>query len=79
MCKILELSEQTKLLSCSLLGGSVPRLTLRYIESDTWSRDLNKDFALGDCLFVVMKLTKNVDPDKYKYSCCAIGFDACSL
>ena len=38
------------------------------IEWDTWSRDLNMDFALGDCLFVAMTFSKNTDPDKYKYS-----------
>ena len=27
-------------------------------ELDTWSRDLNPDFALGNCLFGVVKLTK---------------------
>lgn len=35
-----------------------------------WSRDLSTNLALGDCLFEVVKLTKNnVDPDKYGYSC----------
>ena len=31
---------------------------------DTWSRDLNTDFALGNCLFSDVNLTKNADPDK---------------
>ena len=31
---------------------------------DTWSKDLNTDFTLGNCLFEAMKLTKNADPDK---------------
>ena len=35
---------------------------------DWWSRDLNTDFTLGNCLFGSVKLTKNVVPDKYKYS-----------
>ena len=26
------------------------------------------DFNLNNCLFVPVKLTKNADPDKYKYS-----------
>ena len=34
-------------------------------------RNLNKDFALGNCLFGSVKLTKNADPEKYKY----IGYD----
>ena len=43
---------------------------------DTQSRDLNTDFTLGNCLFAVVKLTSNVDPDKYRYSGYGIGFDA---
>ena len=31
---------------------------------------------LGNCLFGSVKLTKNADPDKYKYSGCSIGFDS---
>ena len=45
-------------------------------ELDRWSRDLNTDFTLKDCLFGSVKLTKNVDPDKYKYSDYGIGFDS---
>ena len=33
-------------------------------ELNTWSRDLNTDFTLKDCLFGAVKLTKNADPDK---------------
>ena len=33
-------------------------------ELDSWSRDLNTDFNLEDCLFGGVKLTKNTDPDK---------------
>ena len=43
---------------------------------DTWSRDLNTDFTLNSCLFVSVKLTKNADPDKYKYSSYRIVFDS---
>ena len=39
------------------------------------SRDLNTDFDLKDYLFGTVKLTKNVDTDKYKYSRNSIGFD----
>ena len=35
---------------------------------DRWSRDLNTDFTLGICLFGSVKLTKNADLDKYKYT-----------
>ena len=39
-----------------------------YYELNTWSKDLNTDSALGNCLFRAVKLTKNADPDKYRYS-----------
>ena len=45
---------------------------------DRWSRDLNTDFTLSNCLFGSVKLTKNADPDKCKYSSYGIGFDSCS-
>ena len=45
-------------------------------EISPWSRDLNKDFTLGSCLFGSVKLTKNSDLDKYKYSDYGIGFDS---
>ena len=32
---------------------------------DTWSRDLNTDFTLGNFLFEAVKLTTNDDPDKH--------------
>ena len=43
---------------------------------DSWLRNLNTDFTLGNCLFGFVKLTKNADPDKYKYSSYGIGFDS---
>ena len=42
-------------------------------ELDTWPNGLNTGF--GNCLFGAVKLTKNVDPVKYKYG---IGFNSCS-
>ena len=33
-----------------------------------WSRNVNTKFPLGDCLFGALKLTKDVDLDKYGYS-----------
>ena len=33
---------------------------------DRWSRDLNTNFTLGNCLFGSVELTKNADLDKYK-------------
>ena len=41
-----------------------------------WLRKLNTDFTLKNCLFGSLKLTKNADPDKYKYSSYSIGFDS---
>ena len=43
---------------------------------DAWSKELNTNFTLGICLFDAVKLTKNTDPDKYKYSSYSIGFDS---
>ena len=43
---------------------------------DTWSRDLNPDFTLKNCLFRGVKLAKNTDPDEYVYSRYGIGFDS---
>ena len=39
-------------------------------------RNLNTDFTLGNCLFESVKLTKNADLDKYKYTGYGIGFDS---
>ena len=41
-------------------------------------RNLNTGFTLADCLFESVKLTKNADLDKYKYSSYSIGFDSSS-
>ena len=41
-------------------------------------RNLNTDFTLGSCLFGSVKLTKNADLGKYKYTGYNIGFDSCS-
>ena len=45
-------------------------------ELDTWSRDLNSDFTVKDCLFGGVKLVKNADPDKYVYTGYGIRFDS---
>ena len=39
-------------------------------------RNLNADFTLGNCLIGSVKLSKNADLDKYKYSGYGIGFDS---
>ena len=41
-----------------------------------WLRNVKTDFTLHNCLFGSVKLTKNADPDKYKYSGYGIGFDS---
>ena len=41
-----------------------------------WPRDLNTDFTLRSCLFGPVKLTKNADLAKYKYSGYGIGFNS---
>ena len=42
-------------------------LYMSYILSP-WLRNLNTGFTLNNCLFASVKQTKNVDPDKCKYS-----------
>ena len=39
-------------------------------------KKLNTDFTLGNCLFGSVRLTKNADPDKNKYSGYGIRFDS---
>ena len=39
-------------------------------------RNLRVDFTLKNCLFGFVKLNKNGDPNKYKYSGYGIGFDS---
>ena len=48
-------------------------------ELNIWSRDLDTDFTLKDCLFGTLKPTKNGDPDKYSYSWYGTGFDSRSF
>ena len=43
---------------------------------NSWLRNLNTDFTLNNCLFWSVKLNKNADLDKYKYSGFSIGFDS---
>ena len=45
-------------------------------ELDWWSRDIDTDFTLGNCLFESVKVTKNADPDEHKYSGYGLGFDS---
>ena len=43
---------------------------------DTYSKNLDTDLTLSDCLFGPMNLTKHIDPDKYRYSGYGVEFDA---
>ena len=61
--------------SLSFLHKNIANLYILY-ELDTWPKDLNTDFTLGNCLFRAVKLTTNTDPDKYKYNCFGIWFDS---
>ena len=58
---------------------SIPKKVINLYISYTLGhqlRSLNSDFTLGNCLFGPVKLTKNTDLDKYKYSGYGIGFDS---
>ena len=57
-------------------SNSVLNIFIVY-ELDTWLRDLNTDFTLKDRLLGSLKLFKNADLDKYKYSSYRIVFDSC--
>ena len=60
----------------SFMHENVVNLYIFY-KLDTWSKDLNIDFRLGNCLFGAAKLTKYADLDKYNYIGNDIGFDTC--
>ena len=50
---------------------SIPKKVINIYISYTlrpWFRSVNTYFTLNNCLFGSVKLTKNADPDKYKYS-----------
>ena len=56
------------------VSKKVINICISYILSP-WLRNLNTNFALKNCLLQSLKLTKNSDPDKYKYSY-GTGFDS---
>ena len=51
----------------SFLHKNIVNLYITY-ELDAGSKDLSTDFSLGSFLFGLVKITKNADPDNYKYS-----------
>ena len=64
---------------CLINNISIPKKVINlYIsyELNPHLRNLNTDFTLNNCLFGSVKLTKNVDLDKYKYSSYGTGFDS---
>ena len=56
------------------ISKKVINLYISYI-LNPWLINLNTDFTLKDCLFGSVKLTKNADLNKHKYSGYSIGFD----
>ena len=61
---------------------SVPKNVINLSISYTLNpklRNFNTDFTLGSCLFRSVKLTKNADLDKYKYSGYGTGFDSVQI
>ena len=65
------------LINNSQFSKKVINIYISYTLS-TWLRNLITDFTLKNCLFGSVKVTKNADPDKYKYSSYNKGFDSCS-
>ena len=63
------------LINTSTVCIKIMNLYISYI-LDQWSGDLNTVFALNNCLFRSVRLTKTADPDRYKYSSHGIGFDS---
>ena len=62
---------------CLLNNIYIPKKVINIYISYTlhpWLRNINTDFTSNNCLFEYVKLTKNADPDKYKYSSYGIGF-----
>ena len=58
---------------------SIPKKVINLYISYTltpWLINSNIGFTLNNCLFASLKLTKNADPDKYKYSACGVGIDS---
>ena len=48
----------------------------KYFSLNGLQNDLDTDFTLGNCSFGAVKLTKNADLDKYKYSSNSKGSDS---
>ena len=62
---------------CLIKNTSIPKKVINLYISYALGLQLknsNIDFTLGNCLFESVKLTKNADPDKYKYSGYGIAY-----
>ena len=58
---------------------SIPKKVINLYISYTLGpqlRNFNTNFTLSNCLFGSLKLTKNADLDKYKFTRYGIGFDS---
>ena len=58
---------------------SIPKKVIHLYISyilNPWLRDLNTNVTLKNCLCESLKVTKNADPQKYKYSGYGIGFNS---
>ena len=69
-----------KFSGCCLMQGKITfnhgKIVNMYIVYDLKSNLNNFDPTLQNCLFGVIKLTKNIDIDKYEYAGYRIGFDS---
>ena len=63
---------------CLIKNISIPKKVINLYISYILGRqlNLNTDFTLDNCWCRSAKLTKNADPDKYRYTGQGIGFDS---
>ena len=58
---------------------SIPKIAINlyiFYTLNPWLTNLNTDFTLKNCLFGSVKLNKNANPYKYKFSDYGLGFDS---
>ena len=64
---------------CLINNISVPKKSnksIYFLHIKFMVKKFKEKISLNNCLFGSVKLTKNADLDKYKYSCYSIGFDS---
>ena len=64
---------------CLINNISVPKKSnksIYFLHIKFMVKKFKQKISLNNCLFGSVKLTKNADLDKYKYSCYSIGFDS---